>query len=190
MENTEVVDREKLVTDNINLIYHVMKKMGILSQQDEYYDAGVIGLIRAAKKYDPSTGYKFSSLAAKYIKHQILREIQERKTSNRRINYETVSLDYVVSTYKGVDTTLGDFAADPFDIEEFMMHKEKIESVVKAIYTLKEKDRRIIKYHICDHMNYKEIAEKLNCSRSAISMRMKKIIEKLKKELNEERGDK
>ena len=129
--------REKLITDNTNLVYHVLKKMELLDQQDELFSAGVVGLIKAAKKFDPDKGFKFSTLAETYIQNQIIRELNQRKTSNRRINYETVSLDYIVSTYKGVDTTLGDFIPGPYNVEEFVIHKEKIESVVKAIHKLR-----------------------------------------------------
>ena len=47
-------DENKLILENINLVYHILKKMGLYDKLDEYYDIGIIGLVKASKKYDKS----------------------------------------------------------------------------------------------------------------------------------------
>lgn len=44
--------KNELVENNINLVYHVIKQMGLTAKLEEYYDLGLIGLVRAAQRYD------------------------------------------------------------------------------------------------------------------------------------------
>ena len=41
--------RDDLILDNVSLIYYVLKKMNLYKNADEYYDIGMIGLIKAAE---------------------------------------------------------------------------------------------------------------------------------------------
>lgn len=54
-------DQQDLVSDNHNLIYSYANKMNL--DINEYYDLLAIGLCKAAKTYDPSRGYAFSTYA-------------------------------------------------------------------------------------------------------------------------------
>ena len=53
--------KEKLILDNINLIYMVLKRYNLYNQLDEYYDIGMIGLVKGANTFSEDKGYKVST---------------------------------------------------------------------------------------------------------------------------------
>lgn len=63
---------EKLVNENLKLVHacaHKMQFKGI--EYDELYSAGCIGLVKAAKRFDESKGFKFSTYAVPVILGEI-----------------------------------------------------------------------------------------------------------------------
>ena len=130
------------------------------------------------RDYDPGKGVKFSSLATVYIRNRILTEIKEMNTDKRKANYNTVSLD------KGVkhdsDLTIGDLVDDKFNMEKHMIKKEEMEAVFKAIDTLDNNEKKLLKYYIFDEMTYAEIAKKLGMNAGWIYEKIKRILRKLK----------
>jgi len=71
---------DKLVAANQKLVYLVANRYRgkFWEQQEDIEGAGMLGLVKAAQRYDPSKGNKFSSLAVVWIKGEILRFIRER----------------------------------------------------------------------------------------------------------------
>ena len=65
---------EKIVRENQKLVQWCMKSIRGINRNniDEVYQAGLIGLWRAAQRFDESKGYKFSSYAAKVIRHAMV----------------------------------------------------------------------------------------------------------------------
>ena len=48
------MDKNDLVLENVNLIYHILKKMNLYQEKEYYYEIGLMGLVKAASVYDPS----------------------------------------------------------------------------------------------------------------------------------------
>ena len=74
--------RNKLVESNLRLVASVAK--GYIGRNLSYEDLigeGNIGLMHAAEKYDPETGYKFSTYATWWIRQAITRAIYSKRTS-------------------------------------------------------------------------------------------------------------
>ena len=44
--------KNELIENNINLVYHVIKQLGLYNKLEDYYDVGLIGLVKAAKNFD------------------------------------------------------------------------------------------------------------------------------------------
>ena len=63
---------EDLVNDNLKLVHlccHKMKNKGI--EYDELYSTGCLGLVKAAKKFDETKGFQFSTYAVPMILGEI-----------------------------------------------------------------------------------------------------------------------
>jgi RNA polymerase sigma factor (sigma-70 family) len=71
---------DKLVAANRKLVYLVANRYRgkFWEAQEDIEGAGMLGLVKAAQRYDPATGNKFSSLAVVWIRGEILRFIRER----------------------------------------------------------------------------------------------------------------
>ena len=69
---------EQLVTENINLIYLVMKRFrnrGI--ENDDLFQIGAVGLMKAAERFDEGRGYTFSTYAVPMIIGEIQRFLRD-----------------------------------------------------------------------------------------------------------------
>lgn len=79
MNNTTAhVQKERLVTENIKLIYLVMKRFrnrGI--ENDDIFQIGAVGLTKAAERFDESKGYTFSTYAVPMIIGEIQRFLRD-----------------------------------------------------------------------------------------------------------------
>jgi len=62
--------QEALVVNNLRLVpYFLGKRNAARSDFDDLVAAGYLGLIAAAKRFDPSRGYRFSTYAQSWILH-------------------------------------------------------------------------------------------------------------------------
>lgn len=83
-----VEERDKLVESNLNLIYTGIRKvfkaykvnLGVMDE-DDFYQIGAIGLIKAAKYFKPELGNQFSTYAVPMITGEIMRELRDRGTA-------------------------------------------------------------------------------------------------------------
>ena len=71
--------REEIVLDHLNVVKHFAKKYSKdVDSFHNIYDEGVIGLLKAVDRFDPSVGVKFVTYAYPYIQGCILEYIRYR----------------------------------------------------------------------------------------------------------------
>lgn len=180
---------EKLILENIPLIYKVIKDMHCYwKTEDEFqslYDAGLEGLIRGAKSYDNSKG-KHSTFLYQCIRNMICREIYSSELDKRKINKEImISLDKEVDPES--DTTYKDYLEDVnVNIEAEIEKKLEVERLLSAVNSLKsQKDKLAIKKYYglegYSMKNCEEIAKEFGVSRTMIATRIRRCYPKLKK---------
>lgn len=174
--------KDELVLENIELVYFVLKKMNLYHKKDQYYDAGIEGLVRAAKNFNPDKGRTFSTLAVTCIRNQILMQI---RAENKCVN--TVSLDDTIPGDDNEKLTLMSMLSSNFDMEDHVVKKEEIKALYDAISKLEPDEQELIKrYYNANKITQCELAKQLNISQAHISRKIHTIIKKLQRYLNKQ----
>lgn len=174
--------RDELILDNVKLIYLVLKKMGLQKYTDDLYDIGLIGLVGAANTYDPDKGYKFSTYATKCIKNDIMIYLRKLQTETRKANYNVLSLNTIINDDDKHQVEFIDTIPDDFDMEEHILQKDRLNRLSKAIKTLSEREKLLLRYYYgTERKTQKEIAKLLDTSQANVSRLIIKIIKKLRK---------
>jgi RNA polymerase sigma factor (sigma-70 family) len=84
-------EQQQLVTDNHNLIYDFCKKQGC--DKNDYYDIFALSLCRAAERFDPKKGFKFSTLAYRCMLNDFHEEFRKQNYLMRKPKKPIMSLD-------------------------------------------------------------------------------------------------
>src|SRR6185312_937445 len=81
--------RNQLLRNHVGLVYHVAKQLGRVSAVNSTFDdrvsAGMLGLMRAAEKFDPASGTAFSTYAAPCIRGAILDDLRAQNHVSRSV---------------------------------------------------------------------------------------------------------
>ena len=170
--------RDELILNNESLIYLMLKRMNLYSEREHYYDVGMVGLVKAANTYNPDRGYAFSTLASVCIQNEILYYIRSNKKHDN-----TISLDSPVPNQIGEDEnkSLIDIIASDFNMEDYLIEKEKIEILNKAISTLEPDEQYLLKHYYSSttKQSQQELAKMYGTTQPTIARKIKKIIKKL-----------
>lgn len=185
--------RDDLILDNINLIYYVLKKMNLYKNADEYYDIGMIGLIKAVDTFDESKGYTFSTYGISCIRSELLGYIRQQNRNKRKSNYNTISLEMTI--YQENDDreiNLIDTLPSKVNIEEEIIANEEKELLEEALKILNDKELLVISYMFgingYDEIKQKDIATILGMQQGSVSRIGKRAINKMKYYLKVNRG--
>jgi RNA polymerase sigma factor (sigma-70 family) len=69
--------RNELINHNYRLVFCIAKYFRTSAPIDDLFQEGVVGLVKAAGKFDPKRGVRFSTFASWWIKQTIRRYLQE-----------------------------------------------------------------------------------------------------------------
>lgn len=103
--NKKEKEIEQIVIENENLVRHTIntfKKKGWLANytktftDEDVFQIGMIGLFKAAKGFDASKGYKFSTYAVTTIRNTISNELKKnsKKTENGYQSHDSLNIAY------------------------------------------------------------------------------------------------
>ena len=182
-----MLTKEKLILDNINLIYMVLKRYNLYNQLDEYYDIGMIGLVKGANTYSGDKGYKTSTYLTSCITNEILAYKRKQSMQKRGNGIQDISI-YTQINDNGKELYLLDVIPSKENIEDNIIKKEKLELIYKKILDLNERDKFIIcsTYGLLSHkeLNQNQIAERTNITQCQVSRIIKKFIKECKEKYN------
>lgn len=176
--------RNKLIEHNLRLVAHIVKKFETTNHDiDDLIGIGTVGLIKGIDTYKDNSKVKLSTYAAKCAENEILMYFRTDKKNNKNVSlYEEIGFDKEGNKITILDilkTTDNDFV-------ETIAKNDNIELLKKFINVLTPREKEIItaRYGLNNHdeLTQKEIAQKLNISRSYVSRLEKRATTKILRE--------
>ncbi|MDR2908839.1 MAG: RNA polymerase sporulation sigma factor SigE [Oscillospiraceae bacterium] len=183
-EETESA-RQELITHNLRLVVYIARKfessgIGV----EDLISIGTIGLIKAVNTFCPERGIKLATYASRCIENEILMHMRKCQGHKQEISIdEPLNIDW-----DGNELLLSDILGTDSDainrpIEQAIERTILLETVER----LGERERRImqLRFGLQDgsERTQKEVAEIIGISQSYISRLEKRIVKRLKKEL-------
>ena len=151
---------------------------------EDMISIGTIGLIKAVNTFEPTKNIKLATYASRCIENEILMYL--RKSSNRR---QDASIDEPLNTdTDGNELLLMDvLTSDDPQVGEELERSAERAALRGAVGRLSPRERRIMELrfglnHETEHTQ-KEVADTLGISQSYISRLEKRIIRRLRREL-------
>ena len=185
MADDDPTARATLIERNLRLVVYIARKfentgIGI----EDLISIGTIGLIKAVNSFDPDKNIKLATYASRCIENEILMVL--RRTSRLKLE---VSFDEPLNTdWDGNELLLSDILGTEPDLvsRELDATVEK-QMLAAAVDTLSERERDIVRMRYGlggggEHTQ-KEVADMMGISQSYISRLEKRIIGKLRTEI-------
>lgn len=174
-----------LIEHNLRLVVYIAKKFETTGiQLEDLISIGTIGLVKAINTYKSDKNIKLATYASRCIENEILMYI--RKSANRHLE---VSIDEPLNTdWDGNELLLSDVLGTDEDVVYKNIEESENKRIIdEALMKLSKRERMIInlRYGFLDgkEKTQKEVADELGISQSYISRLEKKIIKRLKKEI-------
>jgi RNA polymerase sporulation-specific sigma factor len=174
--------REKLITHNLRLVVYISKKFETPgASAEDLVSIGTIGLIKAVNTFQPDKNIKLATYASRCIENEILMFL--RKTSSQKCE---VSIDEPLNIdWDGNELLLSDvLGSDGEEIGREIEKEDEKNLLISLVNNLNSREREIMqmRFGMCGYREYtqKEVADYLGISQSYISRLEKRIIEKLK----------
>lgn len=177
--------KEILINHNLRLVAHIVKKYSGAGEADDLISVGAIGLIKAINNFEYGKGTQLSTYAARCIENEILMLIRMNKKHKKVISIqETLGQDKDGNDIELLDILPG-IEDEVYNIVENNILTERINEIIKT--KLPEREAEIIRmrYGIGGKpaLTQREVAVKLDISRSYISRLETKALSVIKEEL-------
>ncbi len=177
--------REPLITHNLRLVVYISKKFESPSAGiEDLISIGTIGLIKAVNTFRPERNIKLATYASRCIENEILMYL--RKSSQLR---NEISIDDPLNVdWDGNELLLSDvLGSDQNTVNQDLEKEVEKQLLMEAVSNLSEREQKIM--HLRFGLNetkehtQKEVAEFLGISQSYISRLEKRIMERLRRDL-------
>ena len=175
-----------LIEHNLRLVVYISKKFSNTGLDiEDLISVGAIGLIKAVNSYDPTKLIKLATYASRCIENEILMHLRKMsKVKNEVSISEPIKLDW-----EGNSLSLMDILNNEDDCPTTSLETQVEKQILlNCITTLNKREQQIVKLRFglfnTEEKTQKEVADMLGISQSYISRLEKKIIEKLKKDIN------
>jgi len=180
--------REILISHNLRLVAHIVKKYNTAGEADDLISVGSIGLIKAINSFKYGMNTQFSTYAAKCIENEILMLLRVNKK-----HQQVLALDETLSKDKdGNEVTLMDIVPnlenDVIEQVENNILTDKLLNIVKEVLSEREYEIMSLRYGIGGKPSFtqREVADKLGISRSYISRLEKKSLNIIRQHVKKE----
>lgn len=177
--------RNTLIVHNLRLVVFIAKKFeSTRINIEDLISIGSMGLIKGVQTFKIEKNIKLATYASRCIENEILMYL--RKTKNNRNEY---SLDEILSVdSEGNEMVLADILSSNDELAINQLTKdEDVDNLYYAIGKLSKREQEIVVMRFGlygkEALTQKEVAEELGISQSYISRLEKRIIEKMRQEI-------
>lgn len=181
---------EQMVRENRKLVDYMVNRylkryfVGTM-ERDDLVSWGMMGLVNAARAWDPARSASFSTLACRAIERMIIRGVS-REWRPEREN-ATVSLDQLIAgdRAEGGDERFLDQLPAAENVEDSLLESERSGALRMALEMLEPEQRQLIRRHYLDGENVQDIARDLGLTRQGVYSREKAIFKRLRAQLTD-----
>lgn len=180
--NGNVQARDKLIEHNLRLVAHIVKKYSAQGETDDLISIGTIGLIKSINTYNPQKSAHLATYASRCIENEILMYLRAgKKRRNETSLQEPVGMDREGNEISLFDILKSD-DRNISDMVELNINSEELRKKISNCLGERERLVIIMRYGLGKNspLTQKEVAKKLDISRSYVSRIEKKALEKLK----------
>lgn len=177
--------REELITHNLRLVVYIARKFeNSGAGLEDLISIGTIGLIKAVRTFCPARNIKLATYASRCIENEILMHLRKIASSKGEISIdEPLNVDW-----DGNELLLSDvLGSDPDIVNRGIEHEDECNLLLSMVSQLNPREKQIMEMRFglggYKEHTQKEVADYLGISQSYISRLEKRIIERLKKDM-------
>jgi RNA polymerase sporulation-specific sigma factor len=178
--------RATLIERNLRLVVYIARKFENTGVNvEDLVSVGTIGLIKAVNTFDPEKKIKLATYASRCIENEILMYLRRNSKVKAEISfYEPLNIDW-----DGNELLLSDILGTENDVVYNLIEDEVDKQLLLvAMKKLSDREKEIVNLRFGlngkGEKTQKEVADMLGISQSYISRLEKRIIKRLKKEIN------
>lgn len=178
-------NRELLIVHNLRLVVYIAKKFETkTTSTEDLVSIGTIGLMKAVKTFNPDKNIKLATYASRCIENEILMHLRKVNNMKSEMSFdEPLSVDW-----DGNELTLRDvLGTEPDDVYEELEYDDEKRLLLQIVNSLPEKERQlmIMRFGLNGGSGHtqKQLADSLGISQSYISRLEKRILAKIKNEI-------
>lgn len=180
--------KQKLITHNLRLVVYIARKFDAVGAGvDDLVSIGTIGLIKAVNTFCPERNIKLATYASRCIENEILMYLRKASTIKSEISIdEPLNIDW-----DGNELLLSDvLSSDENEIGSEIELEDEKRMLNWLIGRLSAREKKIMNMRFglagYEEHTQKEVADILGISQSYISRLEKRIISRLRAELERE----
>jgi len=185
LEENDPKAKQELIERNLRLVVYIARKYESSGVgMEDLISIGTIGLIKAVNTFSPSRGIKLATYASRCIENEILMFMRKIQSQKHEISIdEPLNIDW-----DGNELLLSDILGTDADcINRPIEQAIERDVLLETVNRLGERERKImqLRFGLLDgeERTQKEVADIIGISQSYISRLEKRIVKRLKKEL-------
>jgi RNA polymerase sporulation-specific sigma factor len=180
----------QLVAENGRLVDYVVDRVmrrrpvgGM--ERDDLVSWGFMGLVQAARVWDPRRGLAFSTLAVKVIGRMVSRGIhKEGAVAKARV---TLSLDALLEAGEAAEAGAArhvDQVPADSDVEQAVLDAEERLTIAQAVAEISPEQQWVLRQRFYEERTLEEIARQVGKTRQAIHLRERTILQTLRRKMS------
>jgi RNA polymerase sigma factor FliA len=191
-------NEDALVREHWDLVTHCVRRLARKDADNDYREDmtgyGLLGLLEAARRFDPDRGFKFRPFAGFRVRGAILdgmREMDWMFRSDRK-KAQQGKPEFAMCSFEDLDLMTGDGNIDVLGnliddgspgVDAILIEQERRAIVRSAVDELPEKQRRAVEMHDYSELPMAIIGEVLGVSETRVSQIRTAAIDRLRRRL-------